>query len=120
MNFLEVDVKGSVLSHNGQTIGVATKPGLEGKHRFGVRPEFLVPSSNSGIEFRIDRVEDRGVFKLIHLSKDDYKFIAKVEENYAVSSAGTAKFTFDSKRAFLFDANKKIVAGVSPANQGGN
>ena len=120
MNFLDVDVKSSNLSHNGQPIGVATKPGLEGKHRFGVRPEFLVPSNNSGIEFKVDRVEDRGVFKLIHLKKDDFKFIAKVEENYVVSASGTAHFTFDSKRAFLFDANKKIVAGVSPSNQGGN
>lgn len=120
MNFLDVEVKNSVLTRNGKTIGTATKPGLDGKYRFGVRPEFLIPSNNYGLEFGVERVEDRGVFKLIHLQKDDFKFIAKTEENYQVPASGRVNFSFESNRAFLFDSNKKLVSGVSPSNQGGN
>jgi ABC-type sugar transport system ATPase subunit len=79
-----------------------------------------VPTSKAGIEFQVDRVEDRGVFKLVHLSKDDQKVIAKVDEGYQVKVGGKAAFSFDPKRAFVFDANKKVISTVSPSGQGGN
>lgn len=120
MNFLDVEASSSVLTHNGKTIGEASKSGLNGSMRFGVRPEFLIPSAKSGMEFKIDRIEDRGVFKLVHLSKDDYKFIAKTEENYEAKVGGNAHFSFDSKRAFVYDTNKKFVSTVSPSSKGGN
>ena len=120
MNFLEVEAKESVLTHKGKAIGKAAKAGLNGSHRFGVRPEFLVPATKSGIEFQVERVEDRGVFKLVHLSKDDQKVIAKVDEGYQVKVGTKAAFSFDPKRAFVFDSNKKVISTVSPSGQGGN
>jgi ABC-type sugar transport system ATPase subunit len=120
MNFLDVEASSSLLTHNGKTIGKAAKAGLNGKHRFGVRPEFLIPSTKSGLEFKVDRVEDRGVFKLIHLSKDDYKFIAKTEESFEAKVGSKASFSFDPERAFVYDQNQKLVSTVSPSSQGGN
>jgi glycerol transport system ATP-binding protein len=120
MNFLDVEASSSVLTHNGKTIGKAAKAGLNGSLRFGVRPEFLIPSAKSGMEFSVDRIEDRGVFKLIHLSKDDFKFIAKTEESYEAKVGGKANFSFDPKRAFVYDSNKKFLSTVSPSSQGGN
>jgi glycerol transport system ATP-binding protein len=120
MNFLDVDAKSSLLTHNGKTIGKAAKDGINGAHRFGVRPEFLIPSNKSGLEFKVDRIEDRGVFKLIHLSKDDYKFIAKTEEDYEATVGGKANFSFDPTRAFVYDMNQKVVSTVSPSSAGGN
>ncbi|CAB4635608.1 unannotated protein [freshwater metagenome] len=120
MNFLDVEASASELTHNGKPIGKAAKAGLNGRHRFGVRPEFLIPSSEAGMEFNVDRIEDRGVFKLIHLSKDDFKFIAKTEESYEAKVGGKATFSFDPKRAFVYDLNQKFVSTVSPSSQGGN
>lgn len=119
MNFLDVDAKASVLSHNGIEIGKAAKAGLNGKMRFGVRPEFLVPSKANGLEFKVDRIEDRGVFKLIHLSKDDFKFIAKVDEAYKAKEGAKATFSFDPKRAFVYDQDRKVVSTVSPSKSEG-
>jgi glycerol transport system ATP-binding protein len=120
MNFLDVEANSSVLTHNGKTIGKAAKAGLNGSHRFGVRPEFLVPSNRSGLEFKIERIEDRGVFKLVHLSKDDFKVIAKTDESYDAKVGGKATFSFDPSRAFVYDANQKAVSTVSPSSVGGN
>lgn len=120
MNFLDVEASSSVLTHNGKTIGKAAKAGLNGRHRFGVRPEFLIPSKNSGLDFKVNRIEDRGVFKLIHLSKDDFQFIAKTDEDYEAKVGGNVKFSFDPKRAFVYDINQRAVSTVSPSSQGGN
>ena len=120
MNFLDVEANSSVLTHNGKPIGKAAKAGLNGRHRFGVRPEFLIPSNKSGLEFKVDRIEDRGVFKLIHLSKDDFQFIAKTEEDYEAKVGGKVNFSFDPKRAFVYDINQRAVSTVSPSGQGGN
>ncbi|MCF8528835.1 MAG: ABC transporter ATP-binding protein [Aquiluna sp.] len=120
MNFLDVEAKSSILTHNGMEIGKAAKEGLNGSYRFGVRPEFLIPSAKSGLEFKVDRIEDRGVFKLVHLSKDDFKFIAKTEESYEAQVGGKANFSFDSERAFVYDTNQKAVSTVSPSSEGGN
>jgi glycerol transport system ATP-binding protein len=120
MNFLDVEANSSLLTHNGREIGKASKAGLNGTHRFGVRPEFLIPSTKSGLEFKVDRIEDRGVFKLVHLSKDDFKFIAKTEESYEAKVGGKATFSFDPKRAFVYDMNQMAVSTVSPSSEGGN
>jgi ABC-type sugar transport system ATPase subunit len=120
MNFLDVEASSSVLTHNGKTIGKAAKAGLNGSHRFGVRPEFLIPSNKSGLEFKVERIEDRGVFKLVHLSKDDFKFIAKTDESYDAKVGGKATFSFDPTRAFVYDAQQRAVSTVSPSSAGGN
>jgi glycerol transport system ATP-binding protein len=120
MNFLDVEASSSVLTHNGNTIGKAAKAGLNGSHRFGVRPEFLIPSNKSGLEFKVERIEDRGVFKLVHLSKDDFKFIAKTDESYDAKVGGKANFSFDPTRAFVYDAQQRAVSTVSPSSAGGN
>jgi glycerol transport system ATP-binding protein len=120
MNFLDVEANSSVLTHNGKTIGKAAKAGLNGTHRFGVRPEFLIPSNKSGLEFKVERIEDRGVFKLVHLSKDDFKFIAKTDESYDAKVGGKAIFSFDPTRAFVYDAHQRAVSTVSPSSAGGN
>jgi glycerol transport system ATP-binding protein len=120
MNFLDVEANSSVLTHNGKTIGKAAKAGLNGRHRFGVRPEFLIPSNRSGLEFKVERIEDRGVFKLVHLSKDDFKFIAKTDESYEAKVGGKAIFSFDPTRAFVYDAHQRAVSTVSPSSAGGN
>ena len=120
MNFLDVEAKSSLLTHNGKEIGTAAKAGLNGSHRFGVRPEFLIPSTKSGLEFKVDRIEDRGVFKLVHLSNDDFKFIAKTEESYEAKVGGKATFSFDPKRAFVYDMNQKVISTVSPSSEGAN
>ena len=119
MNFLDVEAKASVLTHNGLVIGKAAKAGLNGKMRLGVRPEFVIPSTGSGIDFKIDRIEDRGVFKLVHLSKDDFKFIAKVEESYQAKVGSKANFSFDPKRAFVYDENRRVVSTVSASKAEG-
>ena len=113
MNFLDVEATDSVLSHKGLEIGKASKPGLNGKYRFGVRPEFLSPSSSKGIEFNIERIEDRGVFKLVHLTRDDFKFIAKVDEDYEAKVGAKASFTFDPERSYIFDSKQQVSSTVS-------
>lgn len=120
MNFLDVEANSSVLSHNGKVIGKAAKAGLNGKFRFGVRPEFLIPSNKTGIEFQVDRIEDRGVFKLVHLSRDDFKFIAKTAESYEAKVGGKVNFSFDPARSFVYDENQRAVSTVSPSGAGGN
>lgn len=114
MNFIDVKVDNSQVHHNSVAIGQASVAGLNGHYRFGVRPEFLTPATSGGISFRVDRIEDRGVYKLVHLSTGDVKLIAKVDENYSATVGGQANFSFDSKRAFLFDAEKKLCSNVSP------
>jgi glycerol transport system ATP-binding protein len=120
MNFLDVEASSSVLTHNGKAIGKASKAGLNGKHRFGVRPEFLIPTTKSGLEFKVDRIEDRGVFKLVHLSNEDFNFIAKTEESYQAEVGGSATFSFDPERAFVYDMDQKFVSTVAPSGKGGN
>jgi hypothetical protein len=56
----------------------------------------------------------------VHLSKDDFKFIAKTEESYDAKVGAKANFSFDAKRAFVYDMNKKAVSTVSPSSAGGN
>ena len=63
---------------------------------------------------------ESGVFKLVHLSKDDFKFIAKTEESFDAKVGAKANFSFDAKRAFVYDMNKKAVSTVSPSSAGGH
>lgn len=114
MNFIDVKAKDSVISHNKIELGKAAAAGLNGSYRLGVRPEFLQPSTK-GTSFKVDRIEDRGVFKLIHLSIDDVKLIAKVDEGYLAQVGGTATFGFDPARTFLFDSSQKVCSTVSPS-----
>ncbi len=120
MNFFEVEASSSVLSLNGEQIGSANKPGLDGTLRLGVRPEFLVPGAKGDIEFNVERIEDRGVYKLVHLTKAGFQLIAKVDENYSATVGGLAHFTFAPDRAFVFDGNKKVIAKVSPMSKARN
>lgn len=112
MNFINVQAEDSVLVRDGDVVGKATKAGLNGNFRFGVRPEFLQPA-NSGLSCRIIRVEDRGVFKLVHLDFNGVLLMSKVDENYNGKVGDTATFGFDSTRAFLFDGTQKLCATVS-------
>ena len=56
----------------------------------------------------------------MHLSNDDFKFIAKTEESYEAKVGGKATFSFDPKRAFLYDMNQKAISTVSPSSEGAN
>jgi glycerol transport system ATP-binding protein len=118
MNIIDVKVNNSEVHHNSIPIGKASSAGMNGHYRFGVRPEFLTPASSGGISLRVDRVEDRGVYKLVHLSAGDVKLISKVDEKYNASVGSQANFTFDSKRAFLFDDTKQSCSTVSPTTAG--
>ena len=120
MNFFEAQANSSVLSINGEQIGTASKSGLSGTVRIGVRPEFLIPGDKGDMEFLVDRIEDRGVYKLIHLSKAGFNFIAKVDENYSSTPGARANFTFAPGRAFAFDKDKRVMATVAPMSKARN
>ena len=44
----------------------------------------------------------------------------KTEESYDAKVGAKANFSFDAKRAFVYDMNKKAVSTVSPSSAGGN
>lgn len=113
MNFVDVDVKESEVTSQGINFGKAHKSGLNGKYKLGVRPEFLTPTPGKGLDFKVERIENRGVFNLVHLKLGNFASIAKVEDDISLKVGETAKFSLDSKYSFLFDSDKKVASTVS-------
>lgn len=116
MNFLDVEVKNSAVSFQGEDLGVSSTAGLSGSYRLGVRPEFLLPGGKAGIPMKIDRVENRGGYQLLKLSFRGSTLLSKVESDVTVTEGETQPFVMVPERTFLFD-NKVKCATVAPSGK---
>jgi ABC-type sugar transport system ATPase subunit len=116
MNFLDVDVKQSVVTFQGQELGVASETGLTGNYRVGVRPEFVLPGGSDGVAMKVQRVENRGGFQLLKLGLGDQTIVSKVESDVAVAEGETHNFVLVPERTFLFEDKVKR-ATVAPAGK---
>lgn len=113
MNFVDVEVKESQVTRQGINFGKALKSGLNGKFKLGFRPEFIIPTKAKGLDFKVERIENRGVFNLVHLKLDNFVSIAKVDDGIQFKVGESAKFSLDSDHAFLFDSNKKVASTLT-------
>ena len=118
MNFIPVGSTGSSITHNGETIGTASSELSSGDYNLGVRPEFVSPSE-TGFDMEIKRVENRGVYQLLHMEFDDHPIIAKVDESDFYRAGEIKKFSFDPERSFLFQ-DKRVVSTFEPKTRVSN
>jgi ABC-type sugar transport system ATPase subunit len=63
-------------------------------------------SSGSGVAVKINRVEHRGGYKLVHADADHGKFVAKLANDSALTAGQSAHLAFDSQRTYLFRDSK--------------
>lgn len=111
MNFLEASVSDGAVSVGnsliGATVAVGEKPVVNGKARLGIRPEFLSLSwSGAGVSVKINRVEHRGGYKLIHADTPDGNVVAKVANDSAFSVGQSVNLVFHPERTYLFRDSK--------------
>ena len=116
MNFLNAEVSGSSVSIDGNAVGIAKGKIQDGSYRLGVGPEFLVPSP-AGLEFTVDRIENRGVYQLAHLRINDQKLIAKLDSDHSINKGDQVKFALDLNKSFLFH-EKRMITNLSPVEKG--
>lgn len=116
MNFLDVDVKNSAVSFQGEEVGVSSASGLSGSYRLGVRPEFVLPGGKAGIPMKVSKVENRGGYQLLKLDFRGATVLSKVESDVQVKAGDTVPFVLVPERTFLFD-NKVACATVAPSGK---
>jgi glycerol transport system ATP-binding protein len=117
MNFLDVSVADSVVSFEGNSLGVADKSGLQGSYRLGVRPEFVTPGGAHAHSMKVLRVENRGGYQLLKLGLGSATVLSKVETDVNLKEGDMAPFSFDPDRTFLFE-HKVLCATVKPSGKG--
>lgn len=109
MNFMEGSVDDGAVSIGSTLIGgaVSQKPVSNGSVRIGVRPEFLsLASSGSGVSVKINRVEHRGGYKLVHADGPDGNVIAKLDTDSTFVAGQSAHLVFHPERIYLFRDSK--------------
>lgn len=109
MNFLDGKVSDGEVIVGSTKIGTAEGKSTipNGNVRIGIRPEFLkIESSGSGLPVKINRVEHRGGYKLVHADAAQGNFIAKLANDANLSAGQSAHLGFDSQRTFLFRDSK--------------
>ena len=109
MNFMEASLHDGAVSVGTSLVGTAIgdKPLANGKIRIGIRPEFLsLSSSDAGVDVKINRVEHRGGYKLIHADASDANVVAKVSNESALTAGQNAHLVFHPERTYLFRDSK--------------
>ena len=105
MNFLDGKVNDGAVIVGSTQIG--SSPIANGNVRIGIRPEFLsMTSSGAGVAVKINRVEHRGGYKLVHADAAQGKFVAKLENDSALVAGQSAHLAFDPQRTYLFRDSK--------------
>ena len=105
MNFLDGKVNDGAVIVGSTQIGSSAI--ANGNVRIGIRPEFLsMTSSGAGVAVKINRVEHRGGYKLVHADAAQGKFVAKLENDSALTAGQSAHLAFDPQRTYLFRDSK--------------
>ena len=93
------------IEHIGTTQG-ATKI-ANGNVRVGIRPEFLsIAATGTGLPVKINRVEHRGGYKLVHADSEQGKFVAKLDNESALTAGQSVHLAFHPLRTYLFRDSK--------------
>ncbi|KRO39658.1 MAG: ABC transporter ATP-binding protein [Microbacteriaceae bacterium BACL25 MAG-120322-bin65] len=116
MNFLDVELKDSVVSCEGQVLGKAGEAGMNGSYRLGVRPEFVLPGGTGGIMMTVQRVENRGGYQLLKLGLGSASVLSKVGTDVVVAVGDKVPFVFVPERTFLYE-DKIMRSLVGPAGK---
>lgn len=109
MNFINGSVKDGTVSVGTTDIGsvFSDKPIANGNVRIGIRPEFLEISKNgNGVNVKINRVEHRGGYKLIHVDGSHGNVIAKVDSDFSLDAGSNAQLVFHSEHTYLYNDAK--------------
>jgi glycerol transport system ATP-binding protein len=115
MNFIDGSVNNGSVNIGSTVIGSTSgdKPVANGNVRIGIRPEFLaVTSSGTGVNVKINRVEHRGGYKLVHADGPNGDVIAKVDSNSALDAGKTAQLSFHPERTYIY-RDSKLCGSVS-------
>lgn len=115
MNFLDGKVFDGAITVGSTQIGTVDGSSKldNGNVRIGIRPEFLsLNTSGSGISVKINRVEHRGGYKMVHADAKEGKFVAKLGTESTLSAGQSAHLEFDAQRTFLF-RNSKVCGTVN-------
>lgn len=109
MNFIDGLVSDGLVSIGSTQIGmvVSENPVSNGSIRIGVRPEFLsLASSGAGVDVKVERIEHRGGYKLLHAASANLNVIAKAGTDSTLIVGQSARLVFDTQRTFLFRDSK--------------
>ena len=109
MNFLDGKVFDGAVIVGSTQIGTAESksPIANGNIRIGIRPEFLsLSTSGNGVAVKINRVENRGGYKLVHADAKEGKYVAKLATDSNITAGQSAHLEFDSQRTYLFRDSK--------------
>ena len=120
MNFINASVSDGSVSIGSTLIGtaVAEHPIPNGEVRLGIRPEFLTLSSaGTGTDVKINRVEHRGGYKLIHADGPHGNVVAKLPNDSAFVAGEKAQLVFHPERTYLF-RDSKLAGRVSTKGAG--
>ncbi len=111
MNVLPCEVRRGEVTFAGQRVICSNQDsfrelGQSHSTEIGVRPEF-VRFGNDGIAVEIQRVDDIGRHKLVHVAHEQYRLTLICAEDEQLP-AGSARVSFDAARTYLY-ANGWIV-----------
>ena len=105
MNFLDGKVNDGAVIVGSTQIGSSAIP--NGNVRIGIRPEFLsLTSTGAGVAVKINRVEHRGGYKLVHADSEQGKFVAKLDNESALAAGQSVHLAFHPLRTYLFRDSK--------------
>lgn len=109
MNFMDGSISEGAVSMGSTLIGTAVgdKPVANGSVRIGIRPEFLsLTSAGSGVNVKINRVEHRGGYKLVHADGPNGNVVAKLANDSTFVAGQSAHLVFHPERTYLFRDSK--------------
>ncbi|MSO43373.1 MAG: ABC transporter ATP-binding protein [Candidatus Planktophila sp.] len=115
MNFMDASVSNGDVSIGSTLIGSADgdRPIANGDIRVGIRPEFLsLSSQGTGTDVKINRIEHRGGYKLIHADGPNGNVVAKLANDASFVAGEKAHLIFHPERTYLF-RDSKLCGSVS-------
>jgi len=106
MNFLNVELIEGVIRCGDISLENTPYSRLpDGEYLFGIRPEDLHPSEDSGLFGEVEVVETLGNENIIYMKFSGRQFAIRCRPHVKPSPGDQFEFTFDLKRSHLFDTD---------------